>query len=111
MATDIHSFAFRRMRSAQAGMVNVITSDDERVAIAAVHVQCIVAGFKDLALFEGHVLSANEPHTRTAALKPQSSDHNVRTIHEFDVVLFVTLVFRPREQRRLARRGANDYGL
>lgn len=91
--------------------MNVIPPDDKVIAIPAVHVQRIIAGVEDLAVFEGDMMSAHKADARTAALKTQSADDQVGAIDEFDVVLAVALVCGPREQGRLAGGRANDDGI
>src|SRR5258705_6454104 len=99
------------MGSAQSRVMNVIASDDEGLAVAAVHRECVVAGLEYLAIFERDMVSTNEPHARTPALKPQSANDQVRAIHEFDVVLPVAITGRPSQERLFTVGGANNDGL
>src|SRR6185436_10023307 len=87
VAADVHPLALRRARGAQAGVMDMVAPDDEGVAVAAVHGERVVAGFKNLAVLERDVMSANEAHPRAAALEAQPADNQVRTIDKLDVVL------------------------
>jgi hypothetical protein len=82
VTADVHPFALGGAARAQAGVMNVIAADHERVAVAAVHGERVVAGLEDLAPFEGHVMSADESHPGAAALESQAADDEMGAIDE-----------------------------
>ena len=70
VASDVHPFALGLARGAQAGVMDVVSADDEGVTVAAVHRQGIVARFCDFTILEGDVMASDKAHAGTAASKP-----------------------------------------
>ncbi len=87
-------------------MMNVVETDNETLAVAAVHGQRVVAGFKDFAIFKGDVFSTNEAHSRIAALKSQAANYEVRAIDKLNVIL--TAISGMDEYRPFAVGGTDD---
>ena len=59
---------------AQTGVVDVIATDDESIAVATVHDEGIVARLIDRTRFKGDVVSADETHTGTPPSEVEASD-------------------------------------
>ena len=77
VGADVHALALRRAAVAQSGVMNVISSDNEGVAVTAVHRQGVVFGPADFALLERDVMAPDKPHTRVAALEMQAPNRQV----------------------------------
>jgi hypothetical protein len=106
VASDVHTFAFSRpdRRSEQAGVVDVVAPDDERVGVAAVQADRVVPGLVDLVVLEGNVMAADEAHAAVTALEMQAPDDQVGGVDDLDVVLVAAEVggLRPGDDRALA---------
>ena len=68
-------------------MVDVISSDDKGVAVAAVHCQGVVVGMTDLAIFECDVMAPDKAYARASAFEPDCPNGQVLAIGKFDVIV------------------------
>ena len=87
MATDVHTFTFGRAVTEQTGMVDVVSSDNKGVAVAAVHCQSVVQCITDLTIFECNVVTPDKSYAGAAALEIDSADSEIFAIDELDIVV------------------------
>ena len=92
-------------------MMDMVSSDDKGVAIAAIHCQGIVLGMADLAIFECDVVTSYETHGRAATLEIDSSNSQIFAIDKLYVVVSVGDIIRMSEQWFLSFGCANYNGL
>ena len=79
--------------------MNMVFSDYKGVTVPAVHRQRVIAGLEDFTVFKCDVVATNKPDSGAASLQPDSSNGQIGTIDELDIIMPIDVVGWTSKQR------------